>query len=70
MDQNASEEELMKFKADGRFLAAEKGDEKGSLLCGQVTGLIKDLPTVKELVERTITEAEDIIKKLPTLLKP
>lgn len=68
MGRNANDEELMKFKADGRYLAAEIGDERGSLLCGQVTGLIRDLPTVQELIERTIKEAEEIIQKLPSLL--
>jgi len=69
MAENASDEELMKFKAQGRYLAAEVGDKRGSLLCGQVAGLIKDIPTVKELVDRTIQEAEEIIKKLPSYIK-
>ncbi|MHA1265979.1 MAG: NAD(P)H-dependent flavin oxidoreductase [Candidatus Helarchaeota archaeon] len=69
MEAGASEEELLKFKAEGRYLAAEKGDERGSLLCGMCTGLIKDLPTVQELVDRTIKQAEEIIKKLPKYLK-
>ncbi len=68
MGRNVNDEELMKFKADGRYLAAEIGDERGSLLCGQVTGLIRDLPTVQELIERTIKEAENIINKLPTFV--
>ncbi|NVM53808.1 MAG: nitronate monooxygenase [Candidatus Helarchaeota archaeon] len=69
MAEKASDDDLMKFKAEGRRLAADVGDKNGSLLCGQVTGLINDVPTVKELVDRTIQEAEEIMKKLPTLIK-
>ena len=69
MAENASEDDLLKFKAEGRKLAAEIGDKRGSLLCGQVTGLIKDVPTVKELVDRTIKEAEEIIKKMPSYIQ-
>ncbi len=68
MKKNVSDEELLKYKAEGRKLAAEVGDKNGSLLCGQVTGLITDVPTVKELVERTIKEAEEILKKLPSYI--
>ena len=46
MDENASEDELLMFKAEGRKLAAQVGDKRGSLLCGQVVGLIDDVPTV------------------------
>jgi NAD(P)H-dependent flavin oxidoreductase YrpB (nitropropane dioxygenase family) len=31
---------------------------------GQVTGLVKDIPTCKELIERTVAEAEQVIKDL------
>ncbi|MHA1132391.1 MAG: NAD(P)H-dependent flavin oxidoreductase [Candidatus Helarchaeota archaeon] len=69
MAQQVSDEELLKYKAQGRYLAAEKGDENGSLLCGMVAGLINDLPTIQELVERTINEAEEIIKTLPNYIQ-
>ncbi|NVM28499.1 MAG: nitronate monooxygenase [Candidatus Helarchaeota archaeon] len=69
MAQNTPDTELMKYKAEGRYLAAEIGDKRGSILCGQVTGLIKDVPTVKELVDRTIQEAEEILKNLPKYVK-
>ena len=69
MAENASEDDLLKFKAEGRKFAAEIGDKRGSLLCGQVTGLIDDVPTVKELVDRIITEAEETIQKLPLFIK-
>ena len=31
--------------------------------CGMVAGLINDIPTVKELVDRIMEEAEDLIKQ-------
>ncbi len=43
--------------------ATEDGDtEKGVLPVGQVTGLLHDIPTVREVIERTVKEAEEIIK--------
>jgi enoyl-[acyl-carrier protein] reductase II len=38
------------------------------VLTGEVQGLIDDIPTVKELVNRIMKEAEEIIKKLPSLI--
>jgi len=38
--------------------------ERAYLPAGQVVGLIEDIPTCRELIERTVAEAEDIIKKL------
>mmetsp|Transcript_40509 Transcript_40509/g.101770 ORF Transcript_40509/g.101770 Transcript_40509/m.101770 type:complete len:330 (-) Transcript_40509:183-1172(-) len=41
----------------------ETGDAETSVWsCGQSIGLIKDVPTCKELCERLVAEAEDIIK--------
>jgi NADH:quinone reductase (non-electrogenic) len=37
--------------------------DAGAWSCGMVAGLIHDIPTVRELVERTMTEAESIITK-------
>ena len=37
--------------------------DAGAWSCGMVAGLIHDIPTVKELVERTVREAETIIAK-------
>ena len=36
--------------------------QKGVLSGGQIMGLIHDVPTVQELIDRIVTEAEDIIK--------
>jgi len=43
--------------------AMEDGDTDGGIWsAGPVQGLIDDIPTVKELVDRIISEAEDIIR--------
>lgn len=43
----------------------ENGDlDLGVISCGQGIGLARDLPTVKELFERIVREAEEILKKL------
>jgi len=40
------------------------GDTDNSIWsCGTVMGLIEDIPTCKELIERMVIEAEDIIRK-------
>ena len=36
--------------------------DAGAWSCGMVAGLIHDIPTCKELVERIVNDAEDIIK--------
>ena len=42
-------------------IATEEGDLKeGVLPVGQVTGLIHDVPTVKEVIERVVTEAKQV----------
>ncbi len=41
----------------------------GMVSCGQGVGLIKDVPTVKELLDRIMSEAEDVISKLKGLSK-
>jgi len=35
----------------------------GAWSCGMVVGLINDIPTVKELVDRIMAEAERIIRQ-------
>ncbi|MGD2133788.1 MAG: nitronate monooxygenase family protein [Maricaulaceae bacterium] len=42
----------------------QEGDmDAGAWSCGMVAGLIHDIPTVKELIDRTMAEAEAIISK-------
>lgn len=43
----------------------EAGDiDNGLLSVGQVVGLVHDIPTVKELVDRIIKEAEEVVSKI------
>jgi len=45
----------------------DDGDlENGVVPFGQVVGRIRDLPTCKELIERTVAEAEEVIRSLQT----
>ena len=37
--------------------------DAGAWSCGMVAGLIHDIPTVKELIDRIMSDAEDLIKK-------
>ena len=36
--------------------------DAGAWSCGMVAGLIHDVPTVKQLIDRIMAEAEDIIR--------
>ena len=43
----------------------ETGDvSKGLLTVGQVIGLVRDIPTVKELIDRIIKEAEEVASNI------
>jgi nitronate monooxygenase len=43
----------------------KEGDiDLGVVSCGQGVGLIKDIPSVKELLDRTMNEVEEIISRL------
>jgi NAD(P)H-dependent flavin oxidoreductase YrpB (nitropropane dioxygenase family) len=37
--------------------------DAGAWSCGMVVGLINDVPTVKELIDRTMADAENIIRQ-------
>jgi NAD(P)H-dependent flavin oxidoreductase YrpB (nitropropane dioxygenase family) len=62
----ASLEELLPFiSGEKSRKAAEEGDlEAGYLLGGEAIGLIHDIPTTKELIDRIMDEAESIYKRL------
>jgi len=48
-------------------IATENGDnEKGILTVGQVTGLVRDVPSVAELMERMVAEANAVRERLNT----
>ena len=38
--------------------------ENATIACGQVVGRITDIPTVKQLIQRTVSEAEEILQTL------
>lgn len=45
----------------------EAGDvDNGLLTAGQVIGLVHDIPTVKELIDRIIKEAEEVVSRIST----
>jgi len=59
----------MRFAVGSRLFAqaTEGGDPvNGILMMGQTTGRIKDVPTVTEIIERTVKEAEEILEKMKT----
>ena len=43
--------------------------DEGAWSCGMVAGLIHDIPTCKELIERVVAEAEEIINNRLSKLK-
>ncbi len=44
--------------------------DAGAWSCGMVAGLIRDVPTVKELIDRIMSEAEAIIdRRLASFMK-
>jgi nitronate monooxygenase len=61
----ASLEDLLKYTSGQNSLKVYfEGDlEAGLAECGQVVGLIHDVPTVKEVIDSIINGAEEIIKK-------
>jgi NAD(P)H-dependent flavin oxidoreductase YrpB (nitropropane dioxygenase family) len=47
----------------------EGNTRAGVLASGQVVGMLHDLPTVRELIEGVVNEAESIIGKLASVLE-
>ena len=66
----ASKEELERF-GEGRLrMAAREGDlQNGSIMAGQIAGLIKDVKPVKEIIEDIIAEAEETIRKINGIIE-
>jgi len=62
---SCSEEDIIEFGTGKLRLAVEEGDlVNGSLMAGQSSGLVQDIVTVKEVIERMVAEAEQIIAGL------
>jgi enoyl-[acyl-carrier protein] reductase II len=58
-------EELEKFGTGRLKSAVIDGDiEYGSVMAGQISGLISDIKSVKDIIEDIVKEAEEILKKL------
>jgi len=55
--QVASGQNALKMYRDGDI-------DAGMVSCGQGVGLVKDVPTVKELLDRIMKEAEEVIQRL------
>jgi enoyl-[acyl-carrier protein] reductase II len=61
----ASKEELERLGEGKLRLAVIEGDmEWGSLMAGQISGMIKDIKSCKEIIEDIVREAVDVIRNL------
>jgi enoyl-[acyl-carrier protein] reductase II len=67
----ASVEEIMKLAGGSFPLGIIEGDvENGSLMAGQIAGLMKDIKPVKAIIEDMVSRAEEILSGLATLNPP
>ncbi len=66
-ERGATAEELEQFLGKGRAKAGMlDGDmDEGELEIGQVAGMIKDIPTCKQLVDRLMAEYQHAVSRLP-----
>jgi len=64
----ASPQELLEYEGRGTFLAkGPQGDVvNGAIWCGQAAIRINEVPSAKELIEKIMREAEEIIGRLST----
>ncbi|GAV24994.1 enoyl-(acyl-carrier-protein) reductase II [Carboxydothermus islandicus] len=61
----APPEELEKLGAGSLRRCMQEGDiEEGSLMAGQIAGLIKEIKPIKEIIEEIISEAKEIMKRI------
>lgn len=66
----ASKEELEKFGTGKYYQGVIQGDlEWGSLLSGQIAGMVSDIKPVKEIIEDVIFEAELAVRNLLKMTK-
>lgn len=63
-----SEREIIEFGTGRLRLAAVEGDVKrGSVMAGQIAGMIKDIKPCRQIIEEIVAEAEGIIANLQCL---
>lgn len=67
--EGASPEELNALGTGALKKAVEGDVEWGSLMAGEIAGLIKEIKPVKNIIEDIIREAEETIKRLKGLIK-
>jgi enoyl-[acyl-carrier protein] reductase II len=64
-----TEADLIEFGTGKMRLGAIEGDvENGSLMCGQIAGLISEIKTCRQIVEETVAQAEEIIGRMSRFL--
>ena len=64
-----SNEKIMRIEMQGLEKLIEENEDESIILGGVVTGRIHSIPTVKELLESVMSEAEQIISNLPSYIK-
>ena len=66
----ASEQEIVEFGTGRLRLAVMEGDvTKGSLMAGQIAGLVHEILPAGEVVRRTVAEAEAMIQKMQSFVR-
>ena len=66
----ASVEKIEKFGVGRLRLACIEGDvEMGSVMAGQISGLVKEIKPVKEIIENIIAECDSVINRLNYLAR-
>ena len=61
-----TESDLIEFGTGKMRLGSIEGDvENGSLMCGQIAGLIGEVKTCRQIVEETVAQAEAVIARMP-----
>ena len=61
--QGATFEELESLTVGGLRRAVQEGDTKtGSLMSGQIAGMIHDEPTCAEVIQRLVAETDKLMK--------
>jgi enoyl-[acyl-carrier protein] reductase II len=65
-----SEEDLIELGTGKLRLAVEEGDMSwGSVMAGQISGLVQDVLPAAEIIRRTVEDAEEILsRRLPSLV--